>query len=166
MTPKGHMEPQDLANEEPQTTGQWLESLWEQATRPWVRLHTTGQGNVLPKVSLSWSGEVSLLAPQVRKPQAKDHKPAKRSGINTTAKENFISSKSSEHGLEWKHTLCVCVCSILFNTIWLEFSMYFYSGCVELFYNMADLWFFTIFILWVTVLLPRLNGNTNEFCAE
>lgn len=53
MTPKGHTEPQDLANEEPHTTGQWLESLWEQATRPWVRLHTTGQGNVLPKVSLS-----------------------------------------------------------------------------------------------------------------
>lgn len=110
--------------------------------RPWVRLHTPGHGNVLPKVSLSGSGEVGLLGPQVRKPQAKDHKPAKRNGINTTTKENFILFKSylSHQNMDWnENTLCVCVFSILFNTIWLEFSMYFYSGCVELFYNVADL---------------------------
>lgn len=100
MTPKGHTEPQGLANEEPCTMRQWLESLWEQATRPWVRFHTSGHGNVLPKVRFSGIWEVGLLGPQVRKPQAKDHKPAKRNGINTTTKENFVLSKSSEDGLE------------------------------------------------------------------
>lgn len=100
MTHKGHTEPQGLANEEPRTIRQWLESLWEQATRPWVRFHTTRHGNVLPKVSFSGIWEVGLLGPRVRKPQAMDHKPAKRNEINTTTKENFVLSKSSEDGLE------------------------------------------------------------------
>lgn len=135
-TPKGHTEPQHLVNEELCTTiRQCLKSLWGQATRPWVNLHSNRaslllfggsiHGNMTAAVVKGSPSppflEGGLLGTQLRIPHAKDHNLL--GGVELT-QQNWTSSYLSHQDMNLnENTSCVYVCvwggqcSILFNTI-------------------------------------------------